>query len=75
MSANDLFNIAKDEIQKLEPNEEFLVKELFKGYFWKRQSKSDRLTLGTLFLNYAKTSNDLEILSKTSSNQQMYKKL
>ena len=52
-----------------------MVKDLFKGYEWKRILRSDRLLLGTLFLNYVNTvSGVIKTIEKTSSNQQQYKK-
>lgn len=55
-------------------NEIFLVRDLFKGYEWNRISRSDRLLLGTLFLNYVHSSEtQLEPIEKTSSGQQKYK--
>ena len=48
-------------------------RDLFKGYEWNRISRSDRLLLGTLFLNYIKTA-DIRVvpIEKTSSGQQRY---
>ncbi len=70
-----LLNGAVSELDNLECGEKFLVKDLFKGYVWKRLSISARLNLGTLFVNYAKNNPEkVIILDKTSSNQQMYKK-
>ena len=45
-----------------------------KGYEWNRISRSDRLLLGTLFLNYTKK-NDIEAIpiEKTSSGQLRYR--
>ena len=48
---NELLEEAIEEIGKLNKGEVFLVKELFKGYIWNRIPRSDRLLLGTLFLN------------------------
>jgi len=56
--------------------EVFLLKDLFKGYEWNRISRSDRLLLGTLFLNYIRTTKiGIDAIEKTSSGQQMYKKI
>ena len=71
---NELLEIGKVEIDKLEHNEIFTVKELYKGYLWNRISRGDRITLGTLFLNFAKTRKDIELLGKNKSGQQSYKK-
>lgn len=72
--ANDLLDRAIEETKQLHSNEIFLVRDLFKGYKWKRISRSDRLLLGTLFLNYVHTAGTrLEPIEKTSSGQQKYK--
>ena len=53
MSAvNELLELAKNELVHLKYGEIFLVRDLFKGYEWNRISRSDRLLLGTLFLNF-----------------------
>ncbi|WP_395546901.1 MULTISPECIES: single-stranded DNA-binding protein [unclassified Lacrimispora] len=73
-TVNELLEIAKTELANLLPGEVFLVRDLFKGYEWNRISRSDRLLLGTLFLNYIKT-DDIGIvpIEKTSSGQQRYR--
>ena len=75
LNANELLEIAKEELKNLNSEEIFLVRDLFKGYEWNRISKSNRLLLGTLFINYIK-STDIGIIpiEKTSSGQQRYKK-
>lgn len=74
LNANELLEIAKDETKNLISGEVFLLRDLFKGYEWNRISRSNRLLLGTLFLNYIK-STDIGItpIEKTSSGQQRYK--
>ena len=72
---NDLLDMAIQEITNLQSGEEFLVKDLFKGYYWNRIPIKDRLLLGTLFLNYfSSEGQDVQIIEKTSSNQQKYRK-
>jgi hypothetical protein len=73
-TVNELLDRAKAELSNLLPGEVFLVRDLFKGYEWNRISRSDRLLLGTLFLNYIRT-DDLEVvpIEKTSSGQQRYR--
>jgi hypothetical protein len=72
--ANELLEQAIKETKKLNTNEVFLVRDLFKGYEWNRISRSDRLLLGTLFLNYVHTTGmHLKPIEKTSSGQQRYK--
>ena len=73
MTANELLDLAITETQNHQDDEVFLVKDLFKGYEWNRISRSNRLLLGTLFLNYVNTKSTRIIpLDKTSSGQQKY---
>lgn len=70
-------NQALNELQYLNKGQEFLLKDLFKGYEWSLIPRADRLMLGTLFLhavNSTATHNVIAI-EKTSSNQQKYKKI
>lgn len=55
-NCEELLDIAKEELSNLLHREAFLVRELFIGYEWNRISRSDRLLLSTLFLNYIKIS-------------------
>lgn len=74
-NVNELLEITEAEMNHLNPSEVFLVRDLFKGYEWNRISRSDRLLLGTLFLNYIKTTdNGISPIEKTSAGQQKYKK-
>lgn len=75
IKANALLEEAKVETSNLKEGEIFLVRDLFKGYIWKRIELRDRLLLGTLFLNYVQV-NDIGVVAieKTSSNQQKYMK-
>ncbi|PKM67313.1 MAG: hypothetical protein CVU95_07755 [Firmicutes bacterium HGW-Firmicutes-2] len=74
-TVNELLEEAKSELSHLQSGEIFLVRDLFKGYDWNRISRSDRLLLGTLFLNYIKTNNiGVVPIEKTSSGQQKYEK-
>ena len=73
-TVNELLDKAINELERLNPEEIFLVRDLFKGYEWNRISRSDRLLLGTLFLNYIRNGNDnIKAIEKTSSGQQRYK--
>lgn len=75
LSVNELLEIAKSELINIKICEIFLVRDLFKGYEWNRISRSDRLLLGTLFLNYIKNDDICIVpIEKTSSGQQRYKK-
>ena len=72
---NCLLNTAINETENLNKGEVFLVRDLFKGYEWNRISRSRRLLLGTLFLNYVNTSNsNVKGINKSSSGQQRYLK-
>lgn len=51
---NELLDKAKGELSNLLSSEVLLLRDLFKGYEWNRISRSDRLLLSTLFLNYIK---------------------
>jgi hypothetical protein len=71
---NELLNTAIKETGNLNQGEVFLVRDLFKGYKWNRISRSERLLLGTLFLNYVNTSKaSIQAIEKTSSGQQRYR--
>ena len=71
---NELLNIAIKEAENLNQGEVFLVRDLFKGYEWNRVSRSERLLLGTLFLNYVNMSKGfIQAVEKTSSGQQRYR--
>lgn len=73
---NHLLEQAICETNNLDPGESFLLKDLFKGYVWKRIPRNTRLLLGTLFLNAVNNDSALkiEVVEKTSSNQQKYKR-
>ena len=75
LNANELLEIAKEELKNLNSEEIFLVRDLFKGYEWNRISISNRLLLGTLFIKYIKSADIGTVpIEKTSSGQQRYKK-
>lgn len=73
---NPLLQQAINELSNLNPGEIFLVRELFKGYEWKRLDRAVRLNLGTIFLSHIQNNPSLNIsvLDKTTSNQQKYQK-
>jgi len=72
---NNLLDDAIREIDNLHDGEVFLVKDLYKGYFWNRIPRRNRLLLGIFFLNHIqKTNGDVKAIEKTSSNQQKYQK-
>ena len=72
---NSLLEKAVKETKNVFSGEKFLVKDLFKGYEWNRISRSERLLLGTLFLNYINTTKgNITAIEKTTSGQQQYQK-
>ena len=70
---NSLLCKAINESSSLIDGEVFLLRDLFKGYEWNRISRSNRILLGTLFLNKV-NSEPLEVRAsiKSSSGQQKY---
>lgn len=72
MNINKLLDKAICEIDNLNVNESFSLKDLFKGYEWKRLNQGEKSTLGTLFLNYANSETKIEVIQK-SSNQREYR--
>ena len=73
-NTNNLLTQAIKETKHLNTNEIILVLDLFKDYKWNRISRSDRLLLRALFLNYVHTSGThLKPIEKTSSGRQKYK--
>ena len=73
-----LLQKALNEIQHLNSGEEFLVRDLFIGYEWKRLDLNDRRNLGRYFYepsqNSALQNGIIIALDKNKANQQMYKK-
>lgn len=70
---NILLKQAVNETVHVKSGEEFLLRELFKGYEWNRIPHKYRLLLGTLFLDYVNSSlTTVAPTKKTSSNQQKY---
>lgn len=74
MTAQEMLDQAIIELGNLNDGDTFIVKDLFKGHLWNRQGKSERLTLGTLFMNFVRQNRGkIEVLDKNSSGQQEYK--
>lgn len=66
---------AWQETKNLKEGEVFLLKDLFKGYKWNRIKMEKRSSLGRLFLEKAQQKKSVEVIEKTSSHQQQYRKL
>lgn len=69
---NELLNYAKAETEQLRSGELFALKDLFKGYEWKRIKQGEKSVLGTLFLNFAQSTETIEIMK--SGNGIIYQK-
>lgn len=74
---NPYLKQAINEVRNLIPGEEFIVKDLFIGYLWNRIPRNERLTLGSLFLDWVTNNQNSHVikLAKNSSHQQMYRKV
>ncbi len=69
---------AIQEIPFLNHNEEFLIRDLFKGYEWNRLEIGERRQLGSVFQNAVKNGELRGVVGmgeKSTSNQQKYIKL
>ena len=73
---NSLLNSAISELDNIKSGEIFLLKDLFVGYKWNRLSTAVRTNVGILFISHVRddSSLDLNILAKTASNHQKYRK-
>jgi len=71
-TVKELLLEAQKETANIRQGEEFLVRDLFKGYEWNRIPIADRFRLGANFLDFAKTTTDIVPISKTTSKQQKY---
>lgn len=69
MTANELLEIAIKETKNLKVDERFVLKDLFKGYEWKRLNQGVRSTLGILFLNYVESNPSIEIVKSTGQKE------
>lgn len=76
-SLEELAHIAKNTIKELDSGEEFIVRDLFRGFEWNRIKKGNRTKLGSLFYNFGTNEGKKSILAlgKTPQNQQRYRKL
>ncbi len=75
---DELYAIAVDTVMKeIEIGEEFMVKDLFRGFEWNRIPKGIRTKLGSMFLSYVNREVSAEYVPvrKTPQNQQVYTKI
>lgn len=72
----ELFDLSITAVSDVSPGEQFIVRDLFRGFEWNRIPKGHRTKLGGMFFAYAtgSGSDTLEPLDKTAQNQQRYKK-
>ena len=72
-----LLEYANKELEELNDGEVFVMKDLFKGYEWKRITRGNRTKLGMLFFEQISRVDDLGVdpLGKTPQNQQQYRKM
>ncbi len=76
LELEQLLNEALDEVKRIRQGENFLLKDLYKGYEWNRIPARHRSMLGSLFLEYIdKNDIGVKIIEKTSSKQQRYRKI
>lgn len=76
-SLEELIQIVNETLSDVESGEEFIVKDLFRGFEWNRIPKAMRTKLGSMILSMAengKLSQNIEPIRKTPQNQQVYKK-
>ena len=71
-----LLVMAKEAIEKLSFDTEFLLKDLFEGAFWKGLQKGDRLGLGKCFKNEVINNKikNVQYLGKAENNSAKYRK-
>lgn len=72
-----LLEYANKELEELNDGEVFVMKDLFKGYEWKRITRGNRTKLGMMFFEQISRVDDLGVdpLGKTPQNQQQYRKM
>lgn len=78
ISLEELVQMVDSTLPYVEVDEEFIIKDLFRGFEWKRIPKAMRTKLGSMILALAegeKLSQNIEPIRKTPQNQQIYKKV
>jgi len=65
-----------EETKNLKPGEEFIVRDLYKGYQWNRIDRALRLNIGKAFMFKVDELPEygIERINKNKANQQLYKK-
>lgn len=76
-SLNDLFDIAINTIADVNKGEEFIVRDLFRGFEWNRIPLGNRTKLGSMVLAYSNADGEgvIAAVRKTPQNQQIYTRL
>ncbi|NMD72796.1 single-stranded DNA-binding protein [Bacillus sp. DNRA2] len=69
-------DMVKVTLREIKPGENFVVKDLFRGFEWNRISRGNRTKLGSLFISYSYSEGKdlIERFGKTPQNQMMYQK-
>lgn len=72
----ELYNLSLASLSDVDSGENFMVRDLFRGFEWNRIPKGFRTKLGIMFFAYAteKGAKKIEALGKTAQNQQLYRK-
>ena len=73
----ELVQLVNEALDDVETGEEFIVKDLFRGFEWNRIPKSLRTKLGSMILVLSQGNNlsqNITAVRKTPQNQQIYVK-
>ncbi len=73
----ELYSLAIAASAMVQPEETFIVRDLFTGLEWKRIPRGLRIKLGAMFLLYVEGQNPnaFETVGKTPQNQQIYRRI
>lgn len=76
MELKDILIYLFEESKKLKPGEEFIVRDLYKGYEWNRIDRALRLNVGKAFMFKVDEFPEygIEKINKNKANQQLYRK-
>lgn len=76
MELKDILIYLFEESKKLKPGEEFIIRDLYKGYEWNRIDRALRLNIGKAFMFKVDEFPEygIEKINKNKANQQLYRK-
>lgn len=69
MDINKILEQAIQEISYISVEEQFMLKDLFKGYEWNRITQGERRKLGMLFFNYVESQSRIEVTENTKGQK------